>query len=94
MIKPTIGRVMWYWPEVDDRGEQPLCALVTYVHDDNMVNLAVFNPDGSSGGAIRVPIVQEGSPHTVGESPYVEWMPYQKAVASGQQVPAVHAQPK
>ena len=94
MIKPTVGRVMWYWPEKEDRGDQPLCALVTYVWGDNMVNLAVFNPDGSSGGEQSVPIVQEGSPHTVGDSPYCEWMPYQKAVASGQQAPMLHAQPK
>jgi len=82
MIKPTIGRVMWYWPEKEDREDQPLCALVVRVHDDNMVNLAVFNVDGSSGGALRVPIVQDGSPHTAGDSPYCEWMPYQKGQAA------------
>lgn len=91
MIKPTIGRVMWYWPVKDKRGDQPLCALVCYVHGDNMVNLAVFNADGSGGGTTSVPVVQEGSPHTVGDSPYCEWMPYQKAVASGQTPPTKHA---
>jgi len=84
MIKPTIGRVMWYWPEREDRGEQPLCALVAYVHDDNMVNLAVFDDHGDfiCGGARSVPIVQDGSPHIVGDSPYCEWMPYQKGQAA------------
>ena len=82
MIKPTVGRVMWYWPEKSKRGDQPLCALVCYVHDDNMVNLAAFNPDGSNGSTLRVPIVQDGSPYTAGDSPYAEWMPYQKGQAA------------
>lgn len=94
MIKPTVGRVMWFWPEIADREDQPLAALVTRVHGDNMVNLAVFNSDGTSGGERSVPIVQEASPYAAGDAAYCEWMPYQKAVASGQQAPTLHAQPK
>lgn len=83
MIKPTVGRVMWYWPEAEDRGEQPFCALVAHVCDDNMVNLAVFSEEGDVlGGMRRVPIVQEGGPHTIGASPYCEWMPYQRGQAA------------
>lgn len=78
MIVPSIGRVMWYWPVKEERGDQPLVALVTYVHDDNIVNLAVFSSDGNVGGGRgSVPIVQDGSPYIAGDSPYVEWMPYQ-----------------
>lgn len=77
MIVPSIGRVMWYWPLKEERGDQPLAALVTYVHDDNIVNLVVFATDGTSSGKSSVPIVQDGSPYIAGDSPYVEWMPYQ-----------------
>lgn len=82
MIKPTIGRVMWYWPHKDDREDQPLACLVTYVHDDNMVNLVVFDMGGFPMGEQSVPIVQDGSPHSVGVNPYCEWMPYQKGQAA------------
>ncbi len=77
MIKPTIGRVMWYWPAKEHRGEQPWAAIVTFVHNDNMVNLVVWNPNSDGQPKSSVPIVQDGSPHTVGDSPYVEWMPFQ-----------------
>lgn len=77
MIKPTVGRVMWYWPVKEQRGEQPCASMVTYVHGDNMVNLVAFAPNGAPFPATSVPIVQEGSPFTAGHSPYAEWMPYQ-----------------
>ena len=77
MIKPTVGRVMWYWPVVTERTAQPYAALVTYVHGDNMVNLVGFTPNGVAFPTMSVPIVQDGSPYTAGDSPYAEWMPYQ-----------------
>ena len=77
MIKPTIGRVMWYWPVKDQRGDQPWAAIVTHVWGDHMVNIAAFSPNGAHTSFTSVPIVQDGSPYTVGDSPYCEWMPYQ-----------------
>ena len=78
MIIPAVGRVMWYWPAKEHRGDQPWAATVAYVHGDNMVNLAVIDANGNAnGGKTSVPIVQEGSPYTAGASPYAEWMPYQ-----------------
>ena len=78
MIRPSIGRIMWYWPEKDSRCDQPWAAIVTYVHGDNMVNLSVWNSDGhAQNGRTSVPVVQEGSPYIAGNSPYAEWMPYQ-----------------
>lgn len=77
MIKPTIGRVMWYWPVKEQRQEQPQACLVTWVWGDNMVNLVVFDSVGVPHSRTSVPIVQDGSPYTAGDSPYVEWMPYQ-----------------
>lgn len=77
MIKPTIGRIMWYWGEATGRGAQPYAGIVTYVHSDNMVNLTVFDWNGNPAPRTSVPIVQDGSPYTVGDSQYCEWMPYQ-----------------
>jgi hypothetical protein len=77
MIKPSIGRIMWYWPHKDSRADQPWAAIVVYVHNDNMVNLAVHDHEGNGKTKSSVPVVQDGSPHTAGDSPYVEWMPYQ-----------------
>jgi len=78
MIKPSIGRIMWYWPEKVSRGDQPWPAIVSYVHGDNMVNLSVWNAEGhAQNGKTSVPVVQDGSPYTAGDSPYVEWMPFQ-----------------
>jgi hypothetical protein len=77
MIRPTIGRIMWYWPEKEYRSSLPWAAIVTNVHNDNMINLSVFNADGHHMAKSSVPVVQEGSPYTASDSPYVEWMPYQ-----------------
>jgi hypothetical protein len=77
MIRPSIGRVMWYWPAKGDRGEQPWAALVTKVWNDNMVNLVVFDPDGESSGETSVKVVQDGSPYAADDYSYVVWMPYQ-----------------
>lgn len=92
MIKPTVGRIMWYWPSRHLRKMQPWAAIVTHVWDDNMVNLAVFGIDGTLSPASSVPVVQDGSPWMVGDSPYCEWMPYQKGQAA--KVEALEAQQK
>ncbi len=77
MIKPTIGRIMWYWPELSARDDQPWAAIVTRVWSDNVVDLAVWDHNGNAKSRTSVPIVQDGSPHTAGDPQYVEWMPYQ-----------------
>ena len=78
MIKPTIGRVVWFHHGKD--GQQPLAALVAYVHSDTMVNLAVFDPNGVPFNKTSVTLVQEGAPIPAGM--YCEWMPYQKGQAA------------
>lgn len=60
-MKPTVGRIVHYWPGngiAPDKG-QPFPAMVTHVFSDDCVNLTVFN-DGSFpwGG-------QHGNPITV-----------------------------
>lgn len=85
VITPTVGRVVWYRPNELDPirldSKQPLAALVTYVHSDNMVNLVVFDPNGTAAGRTSVTLVQDGDP-ILGGSSYCEWMPYQKGQAA------------
>lgn len=77
MIKPTIGRVVWYH---DGFGDQPEAAIVAFVHDDTTVNLGVFRHNGNCTGFTKVTLW-----HGEGEAPpypYCEWMPYQKGQAA------------
>lgn len=78
MIVPTVGRVVWY-REYARAPEQ--AAIVTQVRNDRAVNLAVFEPDGSTSGVTYVRLLQDGDP-VPEDGAYCEWMPYQKAVAA------------
>jgi hypothetical protein len=82
VIKPTIGRVVWFWDRSADMPRQPQAhaALVTYVHSDTMVNLVVFDAGGNSHPRTSVHLLQEDCEAPVG--PYCEWMPYQKGQAA------------
>lgn len=78
MIKPTIGRVVWYHPPfVADSGanEQTLAAIVCYVWSDTCVNLAVFDANGVASNQTSVFLFQGESDRP--SSCYCEWMPYQ-----------------
>jgi hypothetical protein len=85
MIKPTIGRVVWFHPS-NDGGESgfapsPICAaIVAYVHSDTCVNLAVFDGNGAAHSKTSVTLIQEGDAAPAGY--YCEWMPYQKGQAA------------
>lgn len=89
MIKPTVGRVVWYTPAKDDYGraqfacsfEQPLAAIIAHVHSDSMVNLTVFDANGASHGVCSVDLIQDGQPKP-DHGRYCEWMPYQKGQAA------------
>lgn len=73
MIKPTIGRVVWYYPNEDMK--QPHTALVAHVWSDRCVNLACFNAMGTPYNAESVVLVQEGDDEP--SDGYCTWMPYQ-----------------
>lgn len=73
MIKPTIGRVVWYHPDAPHT--QPWAALVCFVHNENTVNLTVFDDNGLGKSKLYVPLIQEGDAQPIGM--YCEWMPYQ-----------------
>jgi hypothetical protein len=87
MIKPTIGRIVWYHPpssELDTAfvPAAAICAaIVAYVHSDTCVNLTVFDANSNSRPKTSVTLVQEGD-DAVPEAGYCEWMPYQKGQAA------------
>ncbi len=81
MIKPTIGRQVWHWPQgssphashVPPVGiEQPEAATIVYVHDDHIVNLAVINHEGIARREIAVRLRQDEAPESMA-LPYCEW---------------------
>ncbi len=78
MIKPTIGRVVWYWPPQNPQPVQPLAAIVTHVWSDTCVNLAIFNENGCpiERPPTSILLVQEGVERPTGGH-FCEWMPYQ-----------------
>ncbi|RJP48789.1 MAG: hypothetical protein C4586_08745 [Anaerolineaceae bacterium] len=83
LIKPTVGRVVWYWP-AGAKVEQPFAATVAYVHSDHMVNLSVIDANGHQFPAMSIPLVQDNE-ETPG-LPYCCWMPYQKGQAAKTEV--------
>lgn len=88
IISPTVGRVMWFWPN-ESRTQspripvidfvQPCCALVTFVHGDDSgkVNLSVVDHYGEARAMRDVLVVQDGESKPEPGTPFVSWMPYQ-----------------
>jgi hypothetical protein len=79
MIKPTIGRIVWFHPT--SRPEQPLAAIIVYVNSDISVNLTAFGSDGIPAPVRGVLLVQQDEDVPTTGS-YCEWMPYQKGQAA------------
>ena len=82
MIKPTIGRVVWFWPYSREAITQPLAALIAWVHSDAVVNLAIFDVNGQATNRTSVPLYQGEGDRPA--SDFCEWMPYQIGQAAAQ----------
>lgn len=90
MIKPTVGRVLWYRPNSIDAMagvasglEQPLAAICVHVWNDAMVNLVVFDSNGAVFSRTSVPLLQDDD--KAGEDQAVaEWIPFQVGQAKKQ----------
>lgn len=85
MIKPSVGRVVWFYPHVDagrDPNGQPLAALVAKVIDDSTINLLAVGADGTPFAAQHVPLLQGGELAADPDAARAEWMPYQKGQAA------------
>lgn len=82
MIKPTIGRVVWFYPAGHSSGQQPNAALITYVHSDTMINLAAFDANGVPSSQTSVFLYQGVADSERPSSYFAEWMPYQQGQAA------------
>ena len=95
VIKPTVGRKVWYRPSKNDQtgpipmscaAGQPLDATVVAVWGDRIVNVLVLDAYGRPFTKTSIPLLQEGDIPTLDadDKPvggYVEWMPYQQGQA-------------
>lgn len=77
MITPTVGRVVWYYPDGASQssvGAQPCAATVAYVHGDGrFINIGYLDCNGNSKAATSVRLIQEGDEQP--DDPYCCWMP-------------------
>lgn len=82
VIEPTVGRVVHYYPKGWSKDQQPLAAIVAYVHSSSRVNLAIFNEEGIPFSPLptHVFLLQDGDEVPENEG-YCAWMPYQKGQA-------------
>lgn len=96
MIKPTVGRKVWYRPSEADKdgktgdspdtgkmqvnGGEPLDATVIAVWSDRLVNVSVIDIFGTVHARRSVTLLQEGDTNHQ-IGRYVEWMPYQTGQA-------------
>jgi hypothetical protein len=83
VITPTVGRVVWYFPNgktQHDAGEQPHSASVAYVHGDRCINIGYFDQNGFAKNATSVTLVQDGD--ELPEYGFCCWMPFQKGQAA------------
>lgn len=83
MIKPTVGRIVWYHRGPRDwvnQRDQPLAAIITYVQTDTMVHLVVFEAEGRMEPRLNVELCQGDTAPS--EREHCEWMPYQKGQAA------------
>jgi hypothetical protein len=80
VIKPTVGRVVWYWLAAGSPQREPLAAIVAAVKSDSRVNLSVIDAEGNQRGEQNVELIQDDSERP--STHYCEWMPYQKGQAA------------
>lgn len=96
MIKPTVGRKVWFCPsqeiiedynltllaDVDDSTKmQPLDATIIGVHSDVEVNLFIIDANGDCISQDRVSLLQDADLPPEDTS-YAMWMPYQVSAAA------------
>jgi hypothetical protein len=78
-IEPTPGRIVWYHPAFAHTAA--LAAIVVGIHSERLVNLTVFNDDGSMHPELEVTLLQDDDAAPA-DKPYAEWMPFQKGQAA------------
>ena len=68
-MNPSVGRIVHFIPRDYTAGPspvagEPLAAIITRVHNESLVNLTVFNPDGSIEGLTSVPFGDDNRENT------------------------------
>ncbi|GEM_PF-1389528 len=86
MIKPTVGRIVHYFPAMLDEGIKPepgspLAAIITRVWTDTCINITYFDANGVAFGKTSVLLVHDDQ-QPAPDGAYVAWMPYQKGQAA------------
>lgn len=73
MIKPTVGRIVWFYPEAHQPQDQPQAAIIAFVYPNSpMINLSTFDQWGNAYGQGPVPLIQDGDePPEIGM--YATW---------------------
>jgi hypothetical protein len=103
VIKPTVGRIVWFYPSQNTdeagftrhvEGGGPYAALIAHVWNDCMVNLSVFDANGTAHPRTSVLLLQGEC--DAPEYALCGWMPYQlgqarKDAASGVPTQALSA---
>ncbi len=74
LIKPTVGRKVWFFPD-GNPSTAPWDGNVVKVHSDRTVNVAGFDPNGMPFARISVQLLQEDDPTP--PHAHCTWMPYQ-----------------
>jgi hypothetical protein len=79
MIKPTVGRVVWYR---EPNGTEDLAAFIAGVVDDHHVHLTIFPPLFPPYTRSEVYLLQDNE--TLGDAgaEFCQWMPYQLGQAA------------
>ena len=90
MIKPALGRIVWFTPAgtapaIPTESDGRCAAIIVKVWDDRLVNLTVFDANGNSHPTTSVRLVQEGDSKPEGGY-FAEWMPYQQQAAKEKQL--------
>jgi hypothetical protein len=88
MIKPTVGRMVWFYPFGSLSPDSAcLAAVVTKVWNDRMVNLCVFGEDGTPYPKSSVSLHHDdGQFDYLKSGTHCAWMPFQKGQARLQEV--------
>lgn len=83
MIKPTVGRVIWFYQQGMAHDGQPLVGFITYVHSDKLINVAGFDATGVPYSSCLVTLYQDPEKSGVPvNGPWARWMPYQVGQAA------------
>lgn len=77
-MKPTLGRPVLFYLAATAAQPVPTAktAIISHVHSDTMVNLAVFDANGLQFGATSVQLVQPGRPRPEFGN-FCEWSSHQ-----------------